>query len=138
MKTNKSNLKELLREVLVEVLPEVLQEIMDPYASMSDVEKYINEVIGEDTTPKYIKRTPIDRSQLTTGGNPYGSNNTASSVSPMSAPDNKRGVVNGESFASGQGLLEWFSKTKKPDHVELSEFKHKTSDIDALIKKTMG
>jgi len=129
----------MLKEILVEVLPDVLEEILSPYAHMSDIEKYINETIGEDSIPTFVENTnrprpTINRSMLTSGGEFY---DKQKPVSTASKPTNERGIVNGESYASGQGLLEWFKK-EKPSEIAPSEFTHASGDVDALIKRTVG
>ena len=129
----KSELKQTLKEILAEVLPEVLEEILSPYASMSDVERYISEVVSQTPTPKFVEQVNINRSQITeTEHNPYG---TPSTPSAVPKPQIGQSIITeeGEKYTSGQGLLDWFANSKKPDIVERSEFKHSNEDMNNLI-----
>lgn len=57
----------------------------------------------------------------------------------LKSPNNKKTVINGEPYASGNGLLEWFKSTK--DAVAIQQHKevlNKNDEIDEYVNNIIG
>ena len=97
----KSELKSIIKEALTEVLPEALREVLTEKTQKNST------ILDEkmDLASLYKNNRSSDIS--------YGLDDHAPrKVSNVKAPSNPKGKMdNGEFFASGKGILEWFSKS---------------------------
>lgn len=128
----RSEFRELVREVLSEALPEIFD--------------IISEIVESNNKPIIVESNKQDlssikqhvRGSISERGYDLPSNqnveNKASRVKSPSVPNNPKGVVNGETYASGRGIMEWFEKSngKIPPQ---TEFKHSDSQIEDYINK---
>ena len=114
----------LVKEALIEVLPDVIRTINEAQGS-----NYNYELPQKPSSiENFISETLENRS--------YG---YSSLQRPSNKPlKNQRQVINGEHYASGQGILDWYIKDKKPDVIEHKEFKHSDQDMNKFIGNMIG
>lgn len=131
----RSEFRELVREVLSETLPEIFD--------------IISEIVESNNRPIIVESNKQDlssikqhvRGAISERGYDFPSNqnveNKSSRIKSPSVPNNPKGVVNGETYASGRGIMEWFEKSngKIPPK---TEFKHSDSQIEDYINKKFG
>ena len=124
----KSELKEIIKEALVEILPEVLT-LMNEQLDRPSSESLVESIRDEDglnlIRSKFREANPR--------GHDYGLGGSGLS----SAPKNQKANINGEHFASGKGILEWFA-SQGGKQVNNGEFKHTQEDMDDFISKKFG
>lgn len=124
----KSELKEIIKEALVEILPEVLT-LMNEQLDRPSSESLVESIRDEDglnlIRSKFREANP--------SGHDYGLGGSGLS----STPNNPKAKVNGENFASGKGILEWFA-SQGGQQVNNGEFKHTQEDMDDFISKKFG
>ena len=115
----KSEFKSILKEVLMEVLPDVLSEVLSTQKSM-------------------VESVAFDKQKMKEFMKMDDSNDYSDLPSPK-IPVNVKSTVlpNGEKFVSGVGILEAYAKKKSTSPAN-PEFKHKKSDVQDLIAKTMN
>ena len=127
----KSELKEIIKEALVEILPEVLM-LMNEQLDRPSGESLVESVRDEDglnlIRSKFREANPK--------GYDYGLGGSGLS-SHTPAPENQQAKINGEHYASGKGILEWFA-SQGGKNVNNGEFKHTQEDMDNFISKKFG
>jgi hypothetical protein len=126
----KSELKSIIKEALVEVLPEVLNEILTQKpAKKGGFQEEKIDLVKVFSESRSAPETPYDFD-----GEPRSLKSYAGSVP---APNNPKGEVrNGEKYASGKGILEWFAQSKGVETKEHIEKQNK--DVDGVISNIMG
>ncbi len=131
----KTELKEIVKEALVEILPEVLMMMNEQIQQTPSGQSLV-----EESKPDLdLIRSKYRDSKKTGGGDFYSESLSPSpTISQRSnpRPNNPKGVVNGEQFASGKGILEWFAS--QPPQVNNGEFKHTEKDMNDFISKKFG
>jgi len=131
----KSEFKELVKEAMMEILPE-LMEIMAENLSESW------------TPPQSVRQTPDltlvrqHASQASGGGHDYGLDENFLPARPRArssapTPNNPKEMIDGEVFASGQGIMEWYQKAGGKAQPS-SEFKHTPEQMEDFMKKKFG
>lgn len=131
----RSEFRELIREVLIESLPEIIEII-------SEITEYNRE---ETTTRSVVEATKPDISLLRShvsqavsrGYDELPDGPSRAVISNIPTPNNPKAIVNGEVFASGKGIMEWFAKGqgKLPPP---TEFKHTEDAMGDFMKKRFG
>jgi len=128
----RSEFRELIREVLIESLPEII-EIVSEITEGSNRE---SSSLVEMTRPPDLSVLRSHVAQATSRGYdelPSGPSRATSGK----IPNNPKAVVNGEVFASGKGIMEWFAgengKLPAP-----TEFKHSKDQMDGFMSKRFG
>ncbi len=131
----KSEFKDLIKEAMMEILPE-LMEIMA-------------ENLNESWTPtRSVQQTPDltlvrqHASEASGGQHDYGlddnfmpTRNRAKSSAPI--PNNEKGIVDGEVYASGNGILEWYQNAGGKAE-PTGEFKHTPDQMNDFMAKKFG
>lgn len=135
----KSELRKLIVEILEDVLPvyvdsrltnitsNIVSELRAQTISTVDSEtlrKHLKEAIAGETTYDNIP-TPVVRTK----------NIPSRNVPP---PKNEKAIVDGEVYASGKNLLEWFKKTGGPLPPSEPEFKYSEEEISDYIGTILG
>jgi hypothetical protein len=111
----KSEFKQLIKEALIEVLPVVLPSILEE----------INQ--------------PANTSLLTRNDVKERFNLSKPKAISVEKPSNERTGFNGEPYASGKGLMEWYKKSTDGQSLPTeSEFKHTDDELNAFIKSKIN
>jgi len=134
----KSELKEIVKEALVEILPEVLMLMNEQLQENVSRQTSLVEVSEPDLD---LIRSKFRQAQDVNGVSEfYGDSLSPSPMrgSARGVPKNETGVVNGEHFASGKGILEWFAKQGGKSPTQHSEFKHTDKQMNDFIAKKFG
>ena len=108
----KSQFKALIKEAMLEILPD-LMEVMVKGMNENYVPQTVNQTADLSLIRQQVAANRVDES----------------------AP-NEKAIVEGEVYASGKGIMEWFGdQNVKPT---LSEFKHSPDQMDDYISKRFG
>jgi hypothetical protein len=122
----KSELQSLIRETVSGVLIDMLPEIISMVQENSQGQIVESNFKGKDNGPSLIREK---YKRL----NP----NSGAGYNLPSKPDNPKGVVNGETYASGKGIMEWFSK-RGGKTAPQREFSYTEEDMEKFKKKLFG
>ena len=131
----RSELKELVKEAMLEILPD-LMEIM--------VENMRDELHEAYSPPESVKQKPdLDYIRQaykpTTSASEYtGLGEIPNRTTSTKAPKNPKAIIEGESFASGKGIMDWFQNSVSKDKPKVSEFKHSEKQMQEFMSKKFG
>ena len=124
----RSELKDIIKEAMMEILPD-LMEIM------------VENMMTEGYAPQSVQQKPdltLVRQRFTqgaSGGGGYDDMPDAPKTHvPM--PPNPKTVIEGEPFASGKGIMEWFGKTATAP--KMTEFNHSEDQMEDFMQKKFG
>lgn len=132
----KSEFNKLVREAMLEMLPELIEIIRE-------------NVINEEYAPtRSVKQKPdldLVRQHVrdASAGGGYSDGDFANAGPTMRAvrnappAPNPKTIVDGETFASGKGIMEWFTAQGGKEPV-VSDFKHSPDQMDDFISKKFG
>lgn len=133
----KSEFKELVREAVIEMLPDILEIVMEN----------INEAYGSTKSVKQKPDLTLVRQHVkeAAGDVGYGDDlvpNVAPAPKKMSGvpkPNNPKEEINGEVFASGKGIMEWFSGQHGTEVKKIEKkTQHNNDRMDDFIAKKFG
>lgn len=131
----RSELRQLIREVLSEALPEIFSIISEI------VEENNNKPIVAESNRIDLSsiKAHVNNSITDRGYGEMGVDLPKPSIQPKpyAIPNNPKGIVNGEKYVSGKGIMEWLEKTGGPVR-PTTEFKHTESQIEDFINKKFG
>ena len=127
----KSQLKEIIKEAMLEILPE-LMEIMAE--SLNE-----NLTVVQASKPDLTLVRQHAAKAKSTGPAYDLEEGTVFTTRPSSsaAPNNPKAIVDGEAFASGKGIMEWYQRAGGKAAPQ-REFKHSEDDMDRFINKKFG
>ena len=111
----KSAFKALLRETLMEVLPDVIRIVNESYG----VNNHKNNL---SETPN-ISAIHSGRKRLT------------DSIVYENLPNNPKENIDGKTYVSGKGIMEWVKKRGGTLPAVESEFNHTEEDVNKLLGK---
>ena len=130
----KSKFNELVREAMLEMLPELM------------------EIIRENINESYIPQNSVQQQpdltlvrqhfkEASGGGGDYAEfdnvGQTMRNVRNAPPAPNPKTMIDGEQFASGKNIMEWFTKQGGKEAV-VSEFKHSADQMDDFLAKKFG
>lgn len=133
----KSKFNELVREAMLEMLPELIEIIR---------ENVINEGYTAPTQNTVQQKPDLTLVRqhvqaASGGGGDYGefSNAGPTMRNVRNAPPspNEKAVIDGETYASGKGILEWF-ESQGGKEATTSEFKHGNDQMDEFVAQKFG
>ena len=132
----KSEFNNLVREAMMEMLPELIEIIR---------ENVINESYTPTNTVKQKPDLTLVRQhyQAASGGGGYDDKDFANAgpsyraVRNAPPAPNPKAVIEGETFASGKNIMEWFAAQGGKEPI-VSDFKHSQDQMDDFIAKKFG
>lgn len=131
----RSQLKRMIEESIIEMLPEIIEIITE------------NIEIEQPKQKPQLLQTPDltlirQHAKAATGGrsgyDDLPSNDIRTEVAARSipAPSNPKAVIGGEVFASGKGIIEWYSK-QSTENIN-SELNVSNNDMNEFMRKRFG
>lgn len=130
----KSELKKMIKEGVEEALTEMLPDLVEMIKE--GVETSSSTSISQE--PSLVESTRNEDQlslirQKFRQANPE-SNSSYTGLPKPPKPDNPKAVVNGETFASGKGILEWFTNSKVANN-KAKDAAHENKMKDFMEKK---
>lgn len=128
----KSQFKELIKEAMLEILPdimEIMSESLNENLTVTQASKPDLTLVRQHAAKAKSKGPAYDLED----GTRFATNPSPS----VATPNNPKGIVDGEVYASGQGLMEWYRKAGGKA-APAREFKHTDDDMDAFLSKKFG
>ena len=129
----KSEFKKLVHEAVLEMLPELIEiirenTINESYTPPTSVQQKPDLTLVRQSAER---RAGYDDKDFPNAGPTY------RAIQNAPAPPNPKAVIDGETFASGKGIMEWFSAQGGPT-TPTTEFKHSEQDMKDFMAKKFG
>ena len=119
-------IKEGVAEALAEMLPEIVSMIQEGLSAPIHIQSNsLVEATQNDDRLSLIRQKYRE-------ANP----NSGVGYSDLPKPENPKAIVNGETFASGKGILEWFSETKNGESKTTTKVSEKK--MEEFMAKKFG
>lgn len=134
----KSELKGLIKEAMLEILPDLMEimaeSINENYAPVQSVKQKPDLTLVRQHAAEASRGSGRGEYELDEDMLPV-KRNRAKSSAPV--PNNPKEIIDGEVFASGAGIMEWYQKAggKAPPP---SEFKHTPEQMEEFVSKKFG
>lgn len=126
----RSELTEIIKSVVIEMLPDLVEVITE------QVRSDMRQMIEERSMIRSEPDLDLIRSKFRDGvkgdDKPYGG-------TPRRAPktpNNPKSIVDGEQYASGKGIMEWF--TAQGGKAPQTDAGYSQDDMDEFMKKRFG
>ena len=135
MGMKRSELKAIIKEALVEILPEVLMLMNEQMEVQPTTLGLSTQVSEQVSTPADLDLIRSKFRDSQGGDNGYGEigGRPVAQRSTTPPPANPKAIIDGEKFASGKGIMEWFGKQGRvtPDGINTQERESKMNDFVA-------
>jgi hypothetical protein len=134
----RSELKDLIKEAMLEILPDLMEimaeNINENYSPPTSVRQKPDLTLVRQHAAEASRGTGRGEYELDEDMLPV-KRHRAKSSAPI--PNNPKEVINGEVFASGAGIMEWYQNAggKAPPP---SEFKHTEKQMNEFLSKKFG
>lgn len=127
MKLNKKQFRQMIREVTTEVVAEMLPEIVS----------MVKEGVETPRESSLVESSREPDLELIRKRYREANPGSASVYGDIPRPDNPKAVINGEHFASGKGIMEWFN-SQGGKSAPAKGTGHTERDIEKFMAKRFG
>ena len=127
MGMKKTEFKALIKEAMMEILPDLMEIMVENMNTIQPV--VVENSVRQTPDLTLIRQHAADaRGEQGYDGLPK---------PPVDTPKNEKAIVDGEVFASGKGIMEWFAGKKAAGRPQ-SGFAHSPDQMDDFIAKKFG